>query len=151
MNAACGRCQQQRATIYLVDITDGEKREFYMCQSCADAINLPAVALPLSVPRVQSMPQPTCKQCGWTMTKFMKTGRLGCPEDYNVFSQWIDLSQYHGSDQHVGKVPQSVALEQEKKDLQTALNNAVKSEAYEDAAKIRDLIRELERSNEETT
>jgi protein arginine kinase activator len=73
--------------------------------------------------------------------------RAGCPNDYLVFGLGPLLEQYHGSDRHVGKVPSTFKQESDRqkklKDMQTALDTAVKTENYEEAARLRDEITKL--------
>ena len=49
----------------------------------------------------------TCPTCGITQSQFTKSGFLGCPDCYKVFSEWIDpvfLRTQMGS-KHVGRKP----------------------------------------------
>lgn len=49
----------------------------------------------------------SCKTCGITLNQFKKSGFLGCPDCYQVFSEWIDpmfLRTQMGS-RHLGRKP----------------------------------------------
>ena len=48
-----------------------------------------------------------CKGCGTSLSQFMNTGMLGCPQCYYSFRDEITsaLLQIQGSDVHVGKKP----------------------------------------------
>ena len=75
---------------------------------------------------------------------------MGCPDCYQTFKDSMRhlLRRMHGSAQHQGKNPSRTVdlVEQNKKvwELRQQLQHAVKSENYEQAAQIRDLINEAE-------
>jgi len=91
-----------------------------------------------------------CPACGFEYSDFKKTGRFGCSECYAAFeTQLIPLlRQIHGSTQHEGKSPTTLApkaiIRKELMDLKEDLSLAIQDERYEDAAQIRDKIRQLE-------
>lgn len=81
-----------------------------------------------------------CPQCGWTLTDFKKTGRWGCSNDYLFFANEIIpmLQRIHGSSQHVGKSPpQKLDINT----LKSRMEKAIKEENFEEAARLRDLIK----------
>lgn len=103
-----------------------------------------------------------CHNCGLTFLDYKKTGKLGCTQCYNYLSAPIEplIMNYHGSARHVGKVPTNyievksdskMYLEDnsEKSDAESLehlvkmLNSAVLDERYEDAAVLRDRIRNI--------
>jgi len=96
-----------------------------------------------------------CSNCGLTYADFRKIGRLGCGECYSSFKKYLTplLKRIHGSSQHHGKSPLKISgVLKEKTDLQelrNRLKTAIDTEAFEEAAKIRDKIRELERKADE--
>ena len=63
------------------------------------------------------------------------------------------LKRIHGSNQHLGKSPSRITRIFKKKmdlqELRNRLKTAIETEAFEEAAKIRDKIRELERKANE--
>lgn len=111
----------------------------------------------------------TCPGCGLTYQQFAETGLLGCRQCYETFADVIDpiVGRIHGSSHHVGKVPvagrkqqrgtgtTTTATQTAKGDdaddaerlqrLKTQLEQAVAEERFEDAAVLRDQIRELQR------
>jgi protein arginine kinase activator len=95
-------------------------------------------------------PTQKCPVCGFTQADFKKTGRLGCSACYNTFSEGLGslLKAMHKGTEHVGKLPQRATRQMELKDKMQALNHtlekAVAEENYEDAATIRDQIKQLE-------
>ncbi|HBN82506.1 MAG TPA: hypothetical protein DDZ89_01550 [Clostridiales bacterium] len=112
----------------------------------------------------------SCDKCGMTFADFRKKGTVGCEECYNVYREKFEsiLKRLHGSYRHVGlsyegikhAAPQkSDSMESKllKKDqikqesvaeqignLKKALEEAVEREEYEEAAKIRDMIKIME-------
>jgi protein arginine kinase activator len=93
-------------------------------------------------------PELKCPTCGFTQADFKKTGRLGCAECYATFAEGLEglLKSMHKGTKHVGKVPQPM---QQHKDyaeklgkLQQQLEKAVANEDFEQAAVLRDEIKQ---------
>ncbi|MBI5124560.1 MAG: UvrB/UvrC motif-containing protein, partial [Candidatus Omnitrophica bacterium] len=59
------------------------------------------------------------------------------------------LKRIHGSDRHIGKVPlkggKTIKDTRTLQDLKVQLEKAIQTEEFEEAAKLRDKIRDLER------
>ena len=104
----------------------------------------------------------TCKTCGLSFDDIVNNGRLGCPDCYETFESRLDpiLKRLQGSNRHTGRLGEiqekkiDVKKPEEKKEteltkenklekLEKDLKEAVKEERYEDAAKIRDEIKNL--------
>lgn len=105
-----------------------------------------------------------CLNCGLTFLEYKRVGKLGCPQCYNYLKPSLVpvLKGHHDSDRHAGKVPANYvevnacrriylednSIEGEKTkslaELQKMLESAIGDERYEDAAVLRDRIRELE-------
>lgn len=90
-----------------------------------------------------------CPDCGMTREEFRRQGRLGCPNDYQVFADDVReiLERVHGATAHAGRLPK---VDQEQQDrlieiaaLRRELSIAIREEDYENAARIRDRLREL--------
>ena len=92
-----------------------------------------------------------CQNCGLTFSDFRNTGLLGCGECYRHFKTGLDplLKKVHGSITHTGKVPRrtggKVRIRKEIQDLRNQLQQAIQKENYEQAADLRDKIRQLEK------
>jgi protein arginine kinase activator len=86
--------------------------------------------------------------------EFKAAGRCGCPNDYDVFREPLLplLERIHRGSKHVGKVPphalKHAAVQIELRDLRRQLRTAVEQEAYEEAARLRDRIRQKEQADE---
>ncbi len=158
----CQSCPQP-ATVHLTDIDDsGQKREVHLCQACAEKkkliskeeLNLPKILQVLIGAHVgawtDELSRLTCPICGIKYMEFRAEGRLGCPHDYEVFKSGLEplLQRIHRADHHVGKRPRhrprSAHWQRELLELRRRLREAVEEEAYERAAKLRDLIRQKE-------
>ena len=87
--------------------------------------------------------------CGLTAADFKKTGRLGCGACWATFERGLTtlLKDIHRGTAHVGKVPvRSLKVREtaaQLHDLEQELNQAVKEERFEDAAVLRNQIRQL--------
>ena len=85
----------------------------------------------------------TCPRCRMTLSKFIKTGRLGCPDCYQAFAAQLHpmLLQIHGRVQHAGRKPLQSETDQrsryEQEELTRQLQLAVNAEDYEHAAESR--------------
>jgi protein arginine kinase activator len=90
-----------------------------------------------------------CPRCGFTQADFKKSGRLGCPECYVTFAEGLRglLKTMHKGTRHTGKAPEALRATRENagllKTLQAKLAKAIKDENYEQAALVRDEIKQL--------
>lgn len=93
-----------------------------------------------------------CQFCGLTYADFKKKARLGCGKCYSVFKVQINplLKKIHGSLVYAGKSAPSIQkspAQNSIKELKERLSRAVKLEEYEEAARLRDEIKQLENKN----
>ena len=91
-----------------------------------------------------------CPECGLTYAAFKAEGRLGCPHDYDAFRPVLEplLERVHRSVLHEGKQPVASRNAARLEELRTRLKAAVSTEDYEQAARLRDLIRDTPRGQE---
>jgi protein arginine kinase activator len=133
----------------------------HFCDACAQAAKLPHHAAK-NVAEIwklfQASQQPrskreaagaACPDCGMTLRDFRQRGRLGCPKDYEVFGTQLRdlLERIHGATEHVGRRPGDSAdarRMQRITELRAALDVAIRDEAYEAAAKLRDELKSLQ-------
>lgn len=157
----CQACDKS-ATVHVTDIVNGHKREVHLCQACAEKreilkhqeLNLSAILQTVIGqhigPMTDELARLTCPSCGIKYMEFKAEGRLGCPQDYDVFRTALAplLQRIHRNLRHVGKIPahavRNAALQAELMELRQSLRRAIESEAYEEAARLRDLIRHKE-------
>ncbi len=92
-----------------------------------------------------------CPSCGRTYMNFEKTGFLGCPDCYQTFRGDMTriLKDFHGSDEHGGKVPfreqRRIHLRQRSRAIREALQIAISEERFEEAVRLRDEIHDLDK------
>ncbi|QDU61349.1 UvrB/uvrC motif protein [Planctomycetes bacterium Pan216] len=92
-----------------------------------------------------------CPDCGIKYMEFRKEGRLGCPYDYVIFRDGIVplLDRVHRATHHTGKRPrrscESVESPNAIRGLRYRLKQAIHTEDFEEAARLRDEIRAKER------
>ena len=92
-----------------------------------------------------------CPNCHMTYRDFSRTGKIGCSVCYETFAKKLEalLRRLHGDSSHTGKIPRrsggQIELRQRIVKMRQALTNYVLNEEYEEAARVRDEIRELEK------
>jgi protein arginine kinase activator len=95
---------------------------------------------------------PVCDVCGISYIEFRNHGRFGCANDYEAFKAELLplLESIHGDVRHLGKtprrLPRSHGAQVELVTLRRRLQQLVTEENYEEAARVRDRIKELENS-----
>lgn len=165
----CQNCNQKESTVHLTKIVNGEANQIHLCQECAQKVQGFGLSLyPGMVadflqalfgvnPTGQSdqpldeLQQEQCPGCGWTFAQIQKAGRMGCSKCYEMFESQMEtlLRRIHGRGTHVGKIPlrSGVAYrnKQEITHLRDKLQQLIQKEEFEEAAQVRDKIRELEK------
>ncbi len=161
------KCQfcSKPATVHLTDIVNNQKKELHLCTSCAENqqflkqqdLNLPAILQTLIGQHLgqqtDALARLTCPACGIKYMEFRAQGRLGCPHDYAVFREGLEplLQRIHRASRHLGKAPRRIlppARPAELVELRRRLQAAVEAEAFEEAARLRDLLRQKEATDE---
>lgn len=157
MKNKCQRCSD-RPTLHITEVEDDGYRELHLCFKCAqkylqesDQIGLdPLIAAGLANLGEKVHLKKKCPACGLTFQDFRTTGRLGCPNDYQVFRDELKplLENIQGSLEHVGKGPRRSPADgqsqQKMLQLRQELQQAVAIEDYEKAARLRDSIGKVE-------
>jgi protein arginine kinase activator len=154
----CGK----KATMHVREIVNLKQREVHLCERCARERNLladpPAAQIDLKalmnllIPSVhaqtdaEAAAEPLCPKCGLTYASFKAEGRLGCEHDYDAFRSILEplLERVHRAVAHTGKVPVAARTAARIEDFRKQMNAAVAVEDYEQAARLRDLIRQQE-------
>ncbi|MFA5431090.1 MAG: UvrB/UvrC motif-containing protein [Candidatus Omnitrophota bacterium] len=161
----CDICGKNQATVHLTEIVDDQMSELHLCEECArnkSAQMEQQFGLSDILAGMADFDKPQkaaetvslkCPNCGLTYAEFKKIGRLGCGDCYAAFRQYLAplLKRIHGSVRHSGKFPvnQEQRTEQpraknELQELRRRLLKAVEREDFEEAAGLRDRIREME-------
>lgn len=152
------------ATVHLTQIMNGKIHKMDLCDGCAkdkgiadpegfsfmDA--LAGKSLQDEEDQAEHVTPPTglvCTVCGFTPADFKRIGRFGCPNCYTNFKPIIGpmLQNMHKDTQHRGKVParslERVNLQRRLEELEQRLQEAIKTERYEEAARFRDEINQV--------
>lgn len=165
----CDNCHQREATVHQTVITNGKKRESHLCEPCArESGTLKSFSFPnLSIQQLLGSflgtdpfhgttlkpplkAEPVCRHCGMTYTEFSRSGVLGCAHCYEEMGPHLLplIKRVQGSTAHAGKVPKRTGgLARKRHDLEAMrrqLQAAVQGERYEEAAKLRDRIKQME-------
>ncbi|KAA3612811.1 MAG: hypothetical protein DWQ01_03675 [Planctomycetota bacterium] len=164
---ACQSCQKHSASVHHLEVSwsspepgtplQAHVQQTDLCPSCAKEAGIPVPGPVTNYPKMVNLlskaflgsagtmaPAQTdvqCPDCGWTLRDFRQTSRFGCPNDYEVFSEYLQdlLERLHGTDEHPASRVQAELAKLEKN-----MEDAVAQEDYEAAANLRDQIRELE-------
>ncbi|MCU0705444.1 MAG: UvrB/UvrC motif-containing protein [Fimbriiglobus sp.] len=147
----CQRCPKQ-ATLHITEVLPLDKfEEYHLCEECAKKYLYPMTAAKKSSGVHADDPGgKVCEVCGLKFVEFRNTGRLGCPHDYDSFRAELVplLESIHGEPKHQGKTPRRLprakAGQRELAQLRRSLQEAISDEKYEEAARLRDRIRQLE-------
>lgn len=168
----CDICNKIQATVHLTEIVDGQITELHLCEHCAKEkssqmeqqfglsdLLAGLVDFGKNIEDKEDL-KLKCPNCKLSYREFKKIGRFGCSECYNTFSKYLEflLKNIHGANQHVGKMPVCPpAIKQKEKakifiqddsdkvdDLKARLQKAITREDFEEAAKLRDKIKEFE-------
>ena len=92
----------------------------------------------------------TCSVCNTSFEEYKKTGKLGCSKCYSTFEKQLKpiLEGIYGYSEHIGKFPKNKFKDTKAirtvEQLKEQLNIAIQEEEYEQAARLRDEILQLE-------
>lgn len=159
----CSKCKKSPASFFYTQNINGVQTSIALCEHCA--ANSTFSSIPVS-PLFESFfsnsaknsehvnsNEKRCSLCALTFNDILASGKVGCPECYNVFSEELSntITSIHGNASHHGLVPQYLAPNtesakalSEKELLRNELNKAIQSENYEAAAIIRDKLKAME-------
>ncbi|MEM7311115.1 MAG: UvrB/UvrC motif-containing protein [Planctomycetota bacterium] len=166
----CQVCKKNGATVHITEVlefspTPGEPhklRERSVCEGCAKMMDLPhAPVVKKNMVDIWKLLQQSaqksvqegglrCPDCGMTLAEFRSKGRLGCARDYELFQRHLEplLHRIHNATEHAGRIPGVAEDELDRMkaihELREQLEAAIREEAYEDAARLRDQLSELD-------
>jgi len=159
----CDDCGKNPATVHLTEIIDDQMTELHLCEECAHKKSQEIeqnfglgdlLGGMVDINKAEKDPEAAkikCPNCGLSYTDFKKIGRLGCGDCYIAFKKYLAplLKRIHGSSQHMGKTPAKSAMGLKEKiderDLRNKLQRAIEQEQFEEAARLRDQIKEHEK------
>lgn len=164
----CDVCKQREATTYIKAVRNGKLYQQHLCSHCVQEMGLGSVQGSLglgdllgglfqdSTPKV---PEKICETCGTSFADISKSGKIGCAACYQTFAQELApmIQRIHGTTSHKGKRPGGYALrvtprqtaemmpvqDSPLQEKQRLLQKAVQAQEFEQAARLRDEIKEL--------
>ena len=159
----CSICKEKPATVHLTQIVGDKMQKLDLCEDCAKAkgINDPTsfsladadvlfgLGASQEIEQSGGGVETKCTRCGFSQADFKKSGRLGCPECYRTFAEGLEslLKTMHKGTRHAGKVPEALRASREQSDhlklLQKKLAKAIEDENFEQAAQLRDEIKQI--------
>lgn len=168
----CESCKNKHASVFYADEGGGRHA---LCQSCARTLGKispyspaeegagaikPFIPEPTLLALCEERPvtiytrrageqaPATCPYCATTLDSVIQNGKVGCPECYTVFRDFLLPSSLTPENASGARMPLSYrsAIDRTRSiaDLKARLRIAVESENYELAATLRDKIRKLE-------
>lgn len=160
----CMNCNNE-ANTHIKKIINGKKEELFLCDECAERLgvmddfklesfgfegvfdNLLGTGSSMfnSLVGVDR-----CSVCGSTYKEILDNGLVGCSHCYERFSDRLgpSINRIHGHSKHIGKnVTYFNAVEEQNElvELKRELKQAIKEQRFEDAAVLRDKIKELDK------
>lgn len=182
----CQNCGENEANVRYTQIINGVKKEMALCEKCSNELGIGKIdfSMPINfssflgdffeeekefLPSFMEQEKLICDKCGMLYEDFINTGKFGCENCYEIFSNKIDqiLKNIHSGNRHLGRgisttnVGASFARPQQENNtdvdtqesvqnnkldqLKSDLKQAIQEERYEDAAKLRDEIKKLEK------
>lgn len=151
----CTQCKKEQATLFYTQNINGKESSAALCPTCAKQAGIGGsnIFAPLYETVRKRTATPTAKRCnlcglGWT--DILSMGKVGCPNCYDTFREELrdTVRSIHGGAKHCGLSPvhsaeaPAPAMSEEEK-LRTALAEAIRTENYEEAARLRDTIKTL--------
>lgn len=168
----CETCKERPATLHLTNIINGKKTEIHVCQQCAkekgyiesdedaysihdllsDLFNFKSSYSKQPAQNAHEIHQSKCNKCGMTYQEFAKVGKFGCSNCYQSFADRLNpiFQRVHSENiEHNGKIPKRQHVHLQKKrllqDYRETLQRLIEEENFEEAAKVRDKIRAVEK------
>lgn len=170
----CERCKMRLATLKYTEVINGKAMTRNICETCLKEIQgdaavgfemagdaptpkgvfaeMAAEANPAAGAGVSVVPDKSCDFCGTKLSEVLRSGLVGSAACYEAFRDELApvLREQHVAVMHRGKSPHvSDEREHLRRDLQSKrgmLRSALRSENYEEAARLRDAIRDVEES-----
>ncbi|UCB44384.1 MAG: UvrB/UvrC motif-containing protein [Spirochaetota bacterium] len=146
----CQKCRKRSAQFHSSRIINNQLVDIHLCKRCIEnngnqehtnnIDGLLEVLVKTNVYDKNKADELKCNICGTTFSELQKNGLAGCPKCYSIFSDY--LSEDRGrSYKRTGRTQQGIAIIEH---LEKRLKKAVESEDFEEAAQLRDKIKDLE-------
>lgn len=166
----CQNCGKAQATTHIKRVVNGDAQEHHLCSGCAKELGYTDMFsgfAPFSLSdffgdflgdmgkRAIGAKVTRCPKCGNSFNDIVRDSQVGCSECYRTFYDELvpSLERIHGKALHNGKhisvrpVENKEPTKEEKiESLKAKLDEAIKAQEFEEAARLRDEIRALEGS-----
>jgi protein arginine kinase activator len=158
----CDSCGERDWKVTLTKVVDDAVIQVHLCDTCAaeqgveTTVSAPKTALTSLLQSVQAQMATSqadsarCSFCQASYKDFRASGRLGCARCYSTFeTQLHDLLQrVHGAVRHTGRQYYAPAPDQLQRastvlELREQLRRAIELEQFEQAARLRDQLKEV--------
>lgn len=168
----CQHCNQNEATTHIKKNINGRREEMHLCQQCAKELGvmedfrIPSMSdffgdsflgnfLGAGAAAMNSLAGiERCGVCGSSFSDIVKGGHTGCSECYSKFEDKLEpsINKIHGKTKHIGKFISYTENKEEIKEetktneldfLKEQLKDAIKEQRFEDAAVLRDKIKDM--------
>ena len=159
----CEYCNTREATVFFEQSINGESKAMHLCHVCAAKLKGEGVfKMPdlfhqnffgdlFGIATPERVEKKTCPQCGASFADIRREGKVCCPGCYAAFEKELSptVRSLHGNVTHTGRAPVQRRAKRDKeaqmRDIRTRLQAAVAAEQYEQAAQLRDELRNLEK------
>ncbi|MBR3120177.1 UvrB/UvrC motif-containing protein [Oceanobacillus profundus] len=173
----CQECHERPATLHVKQVINGQETKVSMCETCAKKkgyitypeegyslhdlltglFNFDTIKMTsMSDNQLNQVKELQCSKCGMTFSKFKQVGKFGCAHCYESFASKLEpiFRRVHsGNTKHFGKIPKragsGLQLKKQLKSYREELQQLIEAEAFEEAAKVRDKIKALEKGDKE--
>ncbi|MBE6720262.1 MAG: hypothetical protein E7571_06380 [Ruminococcaceae bacterium] len=166
----CTHCNEREANTHIKRIINGKREEMHLCSECAKELGVMndfnfepfsmdsffGNLLGAGAAALNSLAGiDRCTYCGSSFNDVVNSGQVGCAHCYDKFDDMLtpSIEKLHGRTKHIGK---SVTYTEEKEapapeekpkseleTLKADLKKAVQEQRFEDAAVLRDKIKEI--------
>lgn len=169
----CQKCKKKIATVTYTENINGKKTKYSLCEECAKELDIDNLVFDEFdnslfksffkqnlVQEKKLANDKKCSCCGCTFEDIIRLERLGCSNCYDEFQEKLDIifKKMHGKNRYVGRkkeesknIEKNEAIEEinieeseiKIEKLEETLKKLIEEENYEEAAKIRDEIKNI--------
>ncbi len=160
----CQVCNENEANLHLTKIINGNVEELHLCEECSKNNEEFNFDKTFSFHNIltelmdgfqkgsieKKVEDVHCNKCNLSYTEFKNTGKLGCDQCYTSFKEKLFpiVKNVQRNTKHIGKIPskasEDIKLKRKIEELKKNLQDNIIKENYEEAAILRDEIKELE-------
>ena len=164
----CEKCNAREATVLFKQTINGNTTTLHLCGECAAELQQGDLFAGSAFPfggnlfgglfgtkhADSTLTRKICPQCGAAWSEIRRDGKPHCPACYKTFESELEptLRSLYGTAAHTGRAPAACKAARDRQnrsaDLKRRLREAIDAEQYEEAARLRDEIKALEKEGE---